>query len=214
MTTMTRWRWRQWRTGLDIGVWRFGWLWGVILATALAVLVFQWVVVPQQHRANDLTRQALQTVETVRAQQRQRQASVVPMDQDAQPLADLRRISVAESDVGEVLRRISQMANAQGLSLAQSDVQTSSEGHGGLRQVQVTLPLRASYPQLRQWVEAVLRQLPGVSVDQIALRRETAAQGQAEVRVKLSIWVDLDKEPSGRSLLPAATTPTKPGGRP
>ena len=184
-----RWRWQTLRTGLEIAAWRHGWLWGVNLVLGLAVLLSHFVGLPQQHRANDLARQTLLGVQAEQARKSQSPVPVLPTDNDPQQLAALTRISVAEADVGEVLQRISQIASKQGLRLAQSEFQTSREGHGGLRQVQVTLPLRASYPQLRGWIDAVLRQMPGVSIDQITLKRETVAQAQADIRIKLSIWV-------------------------
>lgn len=184
-----RWRWHTLRTGLEIGAWRYGWLWGVNLVLGLAVLLSHFVGLPQQHRAIDLARQILLGVQAEQARNSQSPVPVLPTDNDPHQLAALTRIRVAEADVGEVVQRISRIASTQGLRLAQSEFQTSSEGHDGLRQVQVTLPLRATYPQLRGWIEAVLRQIPGVSIDQITLKRETVAQGQAEIRIKLSIWV-------------------------
>lgn len=205
-----RWRWQTLRTRLEIGAWRYGWLWGVNLALGLVVLLCQFVGLPQRHRENDLARQTLLSLQAEQVSKVQSPVAVLPTDNDPQQLAALTRIRVAESDVGEVLQRISAIASTQGMRLAQSEFQTSSEGHGGLRQVQVTLPLRATYPQLRGWIEAVLRQIPGVSIDQITLKRETVAQGQAEIRIKLSIWVA--PHPLVPLQQPAPTVTSKTGG--
>jgi hypothetical protein len=35
-----------------------------------------------------------------------------------------------------------------------------------------------------------------VSVDQIIIKRENVAQGQLEARIKLSLWIDVNKQTS------------------
>ena len=210
MTRLTS-GWRQLRTAVEIAVWRFGWVWGVVLTAGLAVLLCQYAWLPQQQKLHDVARHRLAGLQAEQARKLNLPAAATSVDDGGFMLAALTRISFAESEVSGVMRQINQMASAGGLSLAQSEFQTSGDGHGGLRQVQVTLPMRATYPQLRQWIESVLRQLPGVSIDQLAIKRETVAQGQADIRVKLSIWVDpLKAKPTSGPTAPVAA---QAGGR-
>jgi Tfp pilus assembly protein PilO len=120
----------------------------------------------------------------------------------------LNSYTVSEAELSNIVRQITAIAKTQGLVLTQSEFQTSNEGHGGLRQVQITLPVRANYAQVRSFAEAALRQLPMVSVDQIGIKRETIAQASVEVRLKLSVWVDPRK---GNSSAPAKLVPTSAG---
>jgi hypothetical protein len=102
----------------------------------------------------------------------------------------------AQKDVGNLLQLIVQIAKAKNITLVQSEIQTINEGYGGLQQLQVTFPVRTGYIEMRQFIQEVLRQLNGVSVDQISIKRENVAQGQLEARIKLSIWVDVNKQNS------------------
>lgn len=213
---MTRrtWRWRQLRTAVEIVLWRFGWLWGLVVATGLTVLLCHAGWLPQQNKALDLARQRLAGLHADQERRLSLPAIKTSKDDDAIMLEALRRISFAEADVSGVIRQINQIASAGGSILAQSEFQTTGDGHGGLRRIQVTLPLRATYPQLRQWVESVLRQLPGVSIDQITVKREAVAQGQADIRIKLSIWVDPNNSSPSTALSAPVAARAKIGGRP
>lgn len=188
--TRQRWSMADWRLRLEIALWRYGLIWVLAAVLVLLALTLRAVVLPNAQAALD-DAQAQWT--QVRAQQVRQQgvvsAAVQPTTDDS-VVADLVQASYAQAEVSEVLRRVAKIAHDQGLALAQSEYQSGTEGHGGLRQMQVTLPLRASYPQVRQFIEAVLRELPGVSVDQLLLKRETVAQSQAEIRLRLSLWVN------------------------
>ena len=132
----------------------------------------------------------------LRIEQKRRLNGVVALAQPSTEellLTQLAQTSYAESQLSDLLRQIAQLAKAKGLLIAQSEFQSSNEGHGGLRQQQVTLPVRAGYPQLRQFVEELLLKFPGLSVDQLVLKRETVAQDRADVRLRLSLWIDPGK---------------------
>lgn len=196
------------RLQLEVALWRNGWVWLLIAAMAVAALTgWLWWWPEQQRNLASLQ----MSVEQARVDQSRHRAAPPPspgITGDDAVLADLQRIGYAETELTDVLRAISILAKAQGISLGQSAFQTSVEQHGGLRQVQITLPMTATYPQLRRFAETVLRQLPGVSVDQFGLKREAVAQGQAEARLKLSVWVDPYKV-AARSAVAASATMAK-----
>lgn len=192
MTVSTLWN-AQPRLQLEVALWRSGWVWLVIAVMAVAAFAGWAWWLPEQH-SNLASLQA--SIKQARIDQNRRREAPVNapgITGDEAVLAELQRIGYAETELTDVLRAISTLAKAQGIVLGQSAFQTITEQHGGLRQVQITLPMAATYPQLRRFAEAVLRQFPGVSVDQFGLRREAVAQGQAEARIKLSVWVDPHK---------------------
>ena len=104
-------------------------------------------------------------------------------------LDQLLAVAYAEEQVSDILRRIAKTAQSNGVFLSQSDFQTSTDRHGGLTQLQVTLPVKASYLQMKGFVEQVLLQNPGVSLDELVLKRDSVAQNQVEVNAKLSLWI-------------------------
>lgn len=195
------------RTRFDIAVWRYGWLWLLVLALALILMALELGWQPRQQASLEtqrtaLTQQQQQFLQVEKTQRTRARASDKPND-----LESLDRYTVSQQEVGTVLRQVLALGTTHGVALTQSEFQTSNEGHGGLQQVQITLPVRASYTALRAFTEATLRQHPMVSIDQINIKREAITQGTVEVRLKLSIWVDPQKT---KTTLP---NPTKTAAR-
>ena len=59
---------------------------------------------------------------------------------------------------------------------------------GSLAAYRVTLPVRGSYPQLRQFVGRVLKDMPTTSLDAVRFERSKAADAQLEAQVRLTIY--------------------------
>lgn len=195
------------RTRVDIAVWRYGWLWllVVVLGLLLMALELGWQARQQaslQVQRQELAQRQQQYLLAEKTPRTSARSVDVPNDLEA-----LDRYTVSQQEVGAVLRQIVALGTAHGVALTQSEFQTGKEGHGGLQQVQITLPVRATYAALRAFTEASLRQLPMLSMDQINMKREVIAQGSVDVRLKLSIWVDPQKT------RPSSPTPAKAPAR-
>jgi Type II secretion system (T2SS), protein M subtype b len=200
------------RTRVDIAVWRYGWLWLVIIALGLILIALELIWQPRQQASLETQRIALaqqqqQYLSADKTQRTSARSSDVPND-----LESLDRYTVSQQEVGTVLRQVLALGGTHGVALTQSEFQTSNEGHGGLQQVQITLPVRASYTALRAFTEASLRQHPMVSMDQINMKREAITQGTVEVRLKLSIWVDPQKTMAAK--LPTTKTSARGAKKP
>ena len=181
------------RLQLQIALWRHGFIWllpMVAAVTATFMAVGWWPHVVQIHSAEkaDLTRLQNEQEKAVNRGVTPKQASTEDV-----LFAQIGQVVYAESEISDVLRQLNKTAKSHGLVIAQSEFQSTNEGHAGLQQQQLIFPLRTSYPQLRQFIEEVLLILPGISVDQLILKRESVAQNQADVRLKLSIWIDPKK---------------------
>lgn len=181
------------RLRTEIGLWRYGWLWAVaLLALLLAIILHAWWL-PQQNAHITLLGERLSALEYEQKQRRQAPKPTVTVNEDAQTVEQLARIAYSSTEVSTTLQLIQRIAKAKGIVLAQSEFQNNTENLGGFKQIQITLPVRCSYPQLRDFTSALLRQLPGISLDQISLKRDNIAQSQADVRLKLTIWVHPNK---------------------
>jgi Type II secretion system (T2SS), protein M subtype b len=198
------------RTRVDIAVWRYGWLWLVIVALGLILMALELGWQPRQQASLETQRTALaqQQQQFLLAEKTQRTSAL--SSDGPNDLESLDRYTVSQQDVGTVLRQVLALGSTHGVTLTQSEFQTSNEGHGGLQQVQITLPVRASYTALRAFTEASLRQHPMVSMDQINMKREAITQGTVEVRLKLSIWVDPQKT---KATPPISTKTTARGAK-
>lgn len=181
------------RIKYNIAVWRHGWVWLLLSAMGLVLIALQlfWQARQQAHlqKARAMLTQAQQ--QFIDAQKSKSVGS--SSGESFNVLESLDHYTTSQQEVGKILQAIIEIGRTHRVVLAQSEFQTTSEGHGGLRQIQVTLPIRADYTALRAFIEATLRQLPMVSIDQISIKRENVAQGLMETRLKLSIWVDPQK---------------------
>ena len=180
------------RLRIEIGLWRYGWLWIVALTVLMLGILLHTAWLPQQAQNVQLLDERLVAVE-LEQQRRSAPPSSPKISDIDQATEQLARITYSSTEVSVALQMIQQIAKAKGIALAQSEFQTTTEGLGGFKQIQVTLPVRCSYPQLRDFTSTLLRQLPGISLDQIILKRDNIAQSQADVRLKLSIWVNPSK---------------------
>ena len=190
---------------LQIFLWRYGWVWLLLLGLLVSALMLGWVYLPTQRFkleavANDIR---LKQEQYVKLEQSPR-IPVVP-DYDDEILRQLNEQVFAVSTVGAVLKRIALIGQSKGLVISQSEFQTvqkTLEGQASFRQLQVTLPVRANYLQIRQFTQEILNQMGGVSVDQISLKRENVAQSQVDAKIKLSIWIDMNKQASAEGVKP------------
>ena len=104
---------------------------------------------------------------------------------------DLRRFHnlfpPAERLTDEV-ERLHRMARRAGLDLAQGEYRLERRS-AGLWAYRVTLPVRGSYPQLRDFLNATLKDMPVAAVDGLRFERKRAAETQLEAQVRVTLYV-------------------------
>ncbi len=104
---------------------------------------------------------------------------------------DLRRFHnlfpPAERLTDEV-ERLHRMARGAGLDLAQGEYRLERRG-AGLWAYRVTLPVRGSYPQLRDFLNATLKDMPVAAVEALRFERKRAAETQLEAQVRVTLYV-------------------------
>lgn len=180
------------RVRVELFIWRHGWVWVVLLALLGAAIVVQVALLqPLQ-----LRRQAVQEdLRRLAAQQpgRLAEARLGRAPEPAAPglaaLDVLDRTLRPHIEATAQVRRVYRIAARQGLAIGQASFQHSAEPQAGIDHLQISLPLNAGYPQVRRFVEEVLRELPNASVDQLSLKRNQVGQAQLEARLRLSIWL-------------------------
>jgi hypothetical protein len=78
-------------------------------------------------------------------------------------------------------------ARASRLQLAQGEYRL--EKGVGLAAYRVTLPVRGSYAQVRQFIGHVLKDMPTASLDAVRFDRRKAGDAQLEAQVRLTIYL-------------------------
>lgn len=173
-----------WRTQMQILLWRHGWLWPIVFALAVTAALAHWVVLRP-------ARAALAQTQTELAQE---QAATRTLTARLEPISEKQQLVALQAALGSAdpIRLVGQMAvlaKAEQINLQQGDYQQQVHATTQVIQVHVTQPVRASYPQLRRYIESVLRTIPNASLEQVAARRENVGQSQLEVRLRWSLWI-------------------------
>jgi Type II secretion system (T2SS), protein M subtype b len=184
----------RYRLLCQVLIWRHGYSLALLALIVLVVLIAHMLVLPHQLHAQRVANEQLVQLRLAELRRDNSLSTLVQPSKDDEILDKLLDVSFSETGVTDILRSIVRIAQGNGVSLSQSEFHNSAQGHGGLSQLQVTLPVRASYPQLKKFVKQVLLEYPGISVDELVLKRASVAQNELEIRVKLSLWI----KPGGR----------------
>jgi hypothetical protein len=91
------------------------------------------------------------------------------------------------ADLTDELERLHALARRSGLDLAQGEYRLERRP-SGLWAYRVTLPARGSYGQFREFVGAVLKNMPIASLDGLRFERKKAVETQLEGQLRLTIY--------------------------
>lgn len=84
--------------------------------------------------------------------------------------------------------RLHRLGRAAGLDLQQGEYRLERR-QAGLWAYRVTLPVRGTYPQLRDFLGAVLKDMPIASIEGVRFERKRAAETQLEAQVRVTVHV-------------------------
>ena len=99
----------------------------------------------------------------------------------------------ASAELPDLLGKIFAAASAQGLQIDAGEYRVLQESGDRLTQFQITLPVRASYPQLRKFVALAMAQVSSLSLDSIQFERKSV--GESVVNAKIRLTIQLGKKP-------------------
>jgi hypothetical protein len=85
------------------------------------------------------------------------------------------------------LARIYGLARDAKLELLQAEYRLDRRGDA-LVPYRITLPLRGSYPQVRNFVGATLQSVPNASIDALRFERKNAADVKLDAQVRLTVY--------------------------
>ncbi len=162
-------------------LYRHGWplLLGLVMLVA-AVLLQQLGVARAELQAADMRRAQL-------VLQKQLAAPTAAPQLSAGPLDTLRLRLPDASSVLATVSRLHDGAREHQVELAKGEYRLTQDGRTRLLRYQITLPLRASYPQLRSWLASVMNAMPTLSLDELSLQRDDVGEARLDARVRLTL---------------------------
>lgn len=103
---------------------------------------------------------------------------------------ELRRFYSLFPEPGQLnaqIEHLHRLGRGAGLDLAQGEYRLERRTTG-LWAYKVTVPVRGTYGQLREFLSAVLKDMPIASIDALRFERKRAADTQLEAQVRLTVY--------------------------
>jgi hypothetical protein len=155
-------------------------------ATGLALLIlaagFQaGTLYPEKKR--------LQALEREISELRQR-ATKFPADQERSPISSLAAFYAffpTPQGLSEILDRLYGAAKRHSLVLERGEYKPAKSTVDGMQQYRVVFPVRGTYPQIRKFVDAALRDVPALSLESVHFERQKIADTSLDATVTLVV---------------------------
>lgn len=118
-----------------------------------------------------------------------RAPSLQPVSVDSRA-DDLRRFYALFPPTGKITQEVQKLwviANEYKIDLQQGEYRLESSGPG-LARYRITLPIRASYGQIRQFINFILKEIPTMSIDGLRFERKKISETQLEAQIRLTLY--------------------------
>lgn len=94
-----------------------------------------------------------------------------------------------EKSLSGSLARLHAAARRHGLQLEQAEFKLTSEAREPLSRYAIVLPVKAEYKVLRRFTQDALRELPGLALEEVNLRRSDARSPVLEAQLRFVLFV-------------------------
>ena len=91
------------------------------------------------------------------------------------------------------LGKIYDAARQTGIKLTSGEYEFQRTTGSRLGRYRISLPAHGSYEQVRNFIAAVLKEVPAASLDDISLRREAIESPDLEARLRLTLFMESDQ---------------------
>ncbi|HRD92261.1 MAG TPA: hypothetical protein PL117_11310 [Accumulibacter sp.] len=99
-----------------------------------------------------------------------------------------RQILADESQVLPSIQAVLDSAVSHQLLATRAEYQRGQDPLVPAETLQMTVPVRGRYADVRRWIEEILATQPFVAVDELGFKREEIGIDQLEARLRLTIW--------------------------
>lgn len=160
---------------------------GVIGTLLVIAALAAWValVEPEMHRLDATLERGMQLQTRIRNSARQVQDLG---DTPEEQLARFYGFFPGTSTVPDWLARIDQDAAREHLVLAQGDYRVVRDRLGLITRYQIALPIRGSYPQVVNFVQRVLKDVPIAAVESLSFERQQIGDPQLDAKLRLTLF--------------------------
>ena len=107
----------------------------------------------------------------------------------AQQLAVFLQRFPSEAEMAGAVGALNAAAKRQGVQLNQAELKFSIEPSGLLARYSIVLPVKADYRALRGFVREAMRELPGLAMEELNVRRSDAKSTVLEAQLRFVLFV-------------------------
>lgn len=182
------------RLAVELCLYRQGLWWPLLAVTVLLLVALAAIAIPGR-QAELAARQ--ETLSELRARAAgQQEPSAVPEATSEANYGAFRAALAAENEVLPGIEAILDAAESHHLMATRADYVRARDAHAQAASLQMTIPLRGRYTDVRGWIEEILARNAYVAVNELGFKREDIGLDQIEARVRLTIWYDPAKSAS------------------
>ena len=172
---------------------RYGVLPWVALALLLGAAVLQWAVLPRLTGKLGLERAASVRLEQSLAarpsQPAAGQSSADELSLLAKRHAAFKDLLAAGVDTTRLIETLFATAARENIVLAQAEYKWAQDADGGYRTLEMLLPVKGSYPQVRRFIDNALAAMPAAALEEAAFRRDGVAAAGLEARLRFVFFL-------------------------
>lgn len=127
----------------------------------------------------------------------------------AQQLAVFLQRFPSEAEMAGAVGALNAAAKRQGVQLHQAELKFSIEPSGLLARYSIVLPVKADYRALRGFIREAMRELPGLAMEELNVRRSDAKSPVLEAQLRFVLFV-AKPQPQPRVVAVAPSLSSRP----
>lgn len=108
----------------------------------------------------------------------------------AEQLTEFYRIFPNEQNMLPWLQKIFDLADTHGIKLNQGEYKVTRDRVGKLVRFQMTLPVRAEYPQIRKFLDSLRAEIPILSLEHLQFERKKVNDSEVEAKIRLALYLE------------------------
>jgi len=110
----------------------------------------------------------------------------------AEQLDEFYRIFPNDKNLLPWLKKVFDLAEAQGINLDQGEYKLVRDKVGKLSRFEIILPVRGGYPQIRNYLNRLHAEIPIVSMEHLQFERQKVNDPQVEAKIRLALYLEAD----------------------
>lgn len=170
---------------LQVALRRHGWLPIGALTLLAGALILHFVLTPSLKAQTAVISTTLTTLRTT------------PVPEPTNSLLKKRHAAfiarlAARDDRGDIIKTIFAQGKETGLKLSNGEYQFNCEASGSYCTLRLTLPVKGSYPQVRNFARDILEKIPSAAIEEISFRRDGIKMATVDAQIKFAIYMKAD----------------------